>query len=455
MSLDGIIDIDISLASPAVTRQGFGTPLIGCHNLPVGFTERIRFYASAAEAAADTDLTSDAQARVTSGFAQSPAPNRIAVGRLDNDQAQIVEFTVTVAGVTGDFTITINGIAETFSAVPADTPTDIALALAGQINANPTLSAVVTAAPALGVCTVTADVAGTAFTYSSAATGGGAMTEVETQANVSVATSLDAILAASTDWYGLCLDTRATFLANNDLEIERAAEWTEANLRLFFAQSASADIATSVTSDIASELKANSYRRTALLYYTDNAENADIAWLATFLANDFDSVAPTAAFQTLEGIATEELGSSVQTILDGKNANYYTTLKGVGATANALVAGGFDIELIVTADWVKARASESIAQLFLNTANAGSRIFYNNQGFQQVGGLVLAVLKNGETIGHFNAETSQIAVPDLSAVSASDRSAGILRMEFGSQYSGRVKQVIIQGYISTDFTSLT
>ena len=455
MSLDGIIDIDISLASPAVTRQGFGTPLIGCHNLPVGFTERIRFYASAAEAAADTDLTSDAQARVTSGFAQSPAPNRIAVGRLDNDAAQTVEFTVAVA-ITGDYSITINGITETFAAVvPTDTPTTIAAGLAGLINGNPTLSAVVTATPAAGVCSVAADVAGTPFTFSSAAPVGGSITEATTQANVSVATSLDAILAASTDWYGLCLDTRATFLANNDLEIERAAEWTEANLRLFFAQSASADIATSVSSDIASELKANSYRRTALLYYTDNAENADIAWLATFLANDFDSVAPTAAFQTLEGIATEELGSSVQTILDGKNANYYTTLKGVGATANALVAGGFDIELIVTADWVKARASESIAQLFLNTANAGSRIYYNNQGFQQVGGLVLAVLKNGETIGHFNAETSQIAVPDLSAVSASDRSAGILRMEFGSQYSGRVKQVIIQGYISTDFTSLT
>ncbi len=454
MSLDHIIDINISLASPAVSRQGFGTPLVGCHSLPVGFTERIRFYASASEAAADTDLTADAKARLTSGFAQSPAPNQIAIGRLDDDQAQIVEFTVTLAAAL-DWTITISGIAETYTAGGGDTATDIALALAGQINANPTLSAIVTATPALGVCSVEADVAGTSFTYSSSAPVGGTMTEVETQANLSVATSLDAILAENPDWYGLCLDTRATFLATNDLEIERAAEWTEANLRLFFGQSASADIATAVSSDIASELKTNSYRRTALLYYTDNAENADIAWLATFLANDFDSLAPTAAFQTLEGIASEELGSSVQNILDGKNANYYTTLKGVGATANALVAAGYDIELIVTADWVKARASESIAQLFLNTANAGSRIYYNNQGFQQVGGLVLAVLKNGEVIGHFNSETSQIVVPDLSAVSASDRSAGILRMEFGSQYSGRVKEVIIQGYISTDFTSLT
>jgi len=455
MSLDSIIDIDISLSAPAVSRAGFGTPLIGCHNLPVGFTERIRFYASAAEAAADTDLTADAQARVTTGFSQSPSPSQIAVGRLDNDQAQIVEFTVAVAAAE-DYSITINGITETYSAGGLDTPTTIAAALAGLINGNPTLSAVVTATPAAGVVSVEADVAGTPFTYSSAATGTGSITEAETQANLSVATSLDAILAENAaGWYGLCLDTRATFLANNDLEIERAAEWTEANNKLFFGQSASADIITSVSSDIASELKANSYQRTALIYYSDNAENTDIAWLATFLANDFDQTAPTASFQTLEGIATEELGTTAQNNLNAKYANYYTTLKGVGATANGLVAANYDIELIVTADWVEARASESIAQLFLNTANSGTRIFFNDKGFEQVAGLVFNVLKNGEVIGHFNQETSEVKVPKLSEVSASDRSAGILRMEFGTQYSGKVKQVIIRGTVSADFTSLS
>jgi len=456
MSIDSIIDIDISLSAPAVSRAGFGTPLIGCHNLPVGFTERIRFYASASDAASDADLTADAKARLTTGFGQSPAPNQIAVGRLDNDQAQIVEFTVTVALVVGDWTITINGITETYTSLVTDTVTLVAAALAGLINANPTLSAIVTATPALGVCSVEADVAGTAFTYSSTAPVGGTMTEVETQANLSVATSLDEIMAENAaGWYGLCLDTRLTFLANNDLEIERTAAWTEANRKLFFAQSASADIITSVSTDVASDLKAATYQRTALIYYSDNAENTDIAWLATFLANDFDQTAPTAAYQTLEGIPTQNLGTTAQNNLNGKYANYYTTLKGVGATANGLVAANYDIELIVTADWVEARASESVAQLFLDTANSGTRIYYNELGFQQVAGLVFAVLKNGETIGHFNQETSQVVTPKLSAVSASDRSAGILRMEFGTQYSGKVRQVIIRGTVSADFTSLT
>ena len=455
MSIDSIIDIDISLSAPAVSRAGFGTPLIGCHNLPVGFTERIRFYASASDAASDADLTADAKARLTTGFGQSPAPNQIAVGRLDNDQAQIVEFTITLAAP-GDWTITINGITETYTSLVTDTVTLVAAALAGLINANPTLSAIVTATPALGVCSVEADVAGTAFTYSSTAPVGGTMTEVETQANLSVATSLDEIMAENAaGWYGLCLDTRLTFLANNDLEIERTAAWTEANRKLFFAQSASADIITSVSTDVASDLKAATYQRTALIYYSDNAENTDIAWLATFLANDFDQTAPTAAYQTLEGIPTQNLGTTAQNNLNGKYANYYTTLKGVGATANGLVAANYDIELIVTADWVEARASESVAQLFLDTANSGTRIYYNELGFQQVAGLVFAVLKNGETIGHFNQETSQVVTPKLSAVSASDRSAGILRMEFGTQYSGKVRQVIIRGTVSADFTSLT
>jgi hypothetical protein len=219
--------------------------------------------------------------------------------------------------------------------------------------------------------------------------------------------------------------------------------------------SSSGDLITSATTDIATTLKDASIQRTAVGYYSDNNEHFDCAWASSFFSVSFDQQAPTAAFLTLQTVATEELGTTAQNNLNAKNANYYTTFKGLGATANALTAAGYDMELIVTRDWLEARGSEDVAQLFSNVSNAGNRIQYNDRGFQQVAGVFLSVLKSGERIGHFNPETSEIVVPARANVPLVDSSAGVLRMQFGAQYSGRVKSVAITGVVSTDFETLS
>lgn len=525
MSLDNlVIDISISLGSPPVSRQGFGTPMILAQGLGVGFTERIRFYSSAAEAAADADLSADAIARLTTGFAQSPAPTQIAVGRREADVAQVIDFTVTGA-TDGDYSITINGLTHTFTASGStvslivaglvsliNTGVDLGaltltfndngtsnhtivrsagswladgvgegmdVTITGSVSNNSTFTVesvtatTLTLVPtesltqegpvAVATCVVqvpvtavdndpvvevTADNAGDSFTYSSASTGDD-ITEAVSTANVGVADELAAVLAANSDWFGFVLDNRS------DTDILRAArDFAEANKRLFIGQSDSADMITSAITDIASDLQRRSLQWTHVKYYSDDTENCDIAHLAGFLANDFDQVAPTASFNTLETIPFEELGTTAQNNLVAKNAGFYTTLKGIGATSISQVAAGFELEHVVTAAWAEARMSENIAQLFLNVSNSGSRIQYNDQGFQQVAAVVNEVLIRGEEIGHFNVDTSELDVPLRSEVTSSDEANGILRMSFGTQYSGLVKRVVLTGTVSTDFETL-
>lgn len=530
MSLDNlVIDISVSLGSPPVTRQGFGTPMVLMTGLGAGFTERIRYYTTAAAAAADTDLSAAAIAKVSAGFAQEDSPSRIGVGRREANVAQDIAFTVTGA-TDGDYTITINSLPHTFTASSStvsaivaglvalinttgvdlgaieltftdngDEPDTIELTTgswaddyniaegttltpAGTASNNTkytvatvsgkvatlvasdsvtdesavTTSALVASVSDLVTATdsdpdvdVVADTAGIPFTYSSTSDGS-SITETVTTANVGVVSELTAVYNADSDWFGFCLDSR------NDAEIlEAARDFAEPFKRLFFAQTDAAAMITAAGSDVGSDLKRRSLRWTAVTYYSDDSEHFDIAWLSKFLANDFDEVAPTAALNTIAGISTEELGDTAQGYLDAKNINYYTTLKGIGATANGLTAAGFDIEHVVTGAWYEARISENIAQLFLNVSNDGGRIRYNDQGFQQVGAVVDAVLTNGEDIGHATQDTSELEVPKRADVSAGDAASGILRISFGAQYSGRVKTATISGTVSTDFESLT
>ena len=528
MSLDNfLMNINISLGANAITRQGFGTVMILCTGLGAGFTERIRFYGSASEAAADTDLSADAISRVSTAFAQNPSPAKVAVGRRDADASQDIDFTV--SGFTdGDYSITINNLTHTYTASGAantgvivaalvslintgvdlgaltltftDNGTDpdtierstgswitdgvsegTEITITGSVSNNGTFTAVnvtgttltlspsatltdessvtvtacvaaepVTATDADPVVQVVASTAGTGFTYASASTGA-AIVESVTTANTNVATEAQAVLDASpADWFGLVLNTRS------DTDILRVArDFAESANRLFLGQSSSADMITSAQTDIMSDLKRRGLIWSAVAYYSSNTENFDIGWLASFLSNDFDAVAPTASNNTIETIPTEELGSTAQTNLNAKNGSYYTTLKGVGATAGAIVAAGYDMEHVVTAAWMKARMSENIASLFLSVSNGGSRIQYNDLGFQQVASQIGDVLNRAEVIGHTNIGTSEMVVPLRTEVSQGDEAEGILRIQFGAQYSGRVKRVFITGTVSTDFESLT
>ena len=446
MSIDNLVfDVAISLGAGAITRQGFGTPLIlaKASNLTAGFTERVKSYTSAADAAADADLTAAISDKVGIIFAQSRSPSTVKVGRWEADVAQVNDFVVTGAS-DGTYTITINGTDYDFLAT-GSTIAAIAAGLATAVDADPDVTAV---DDGVDTVTVTADVAGEAFTTATSSTGD-PITETETTANVNVATELAEVFEADADFFHFAIDSRS------DLDIERSATFASTNKRLFWSQSSQADIIGAPTTDIFSDLAALSNRWVVPFYYAVDATDADCAWMGYFAANDFDGEAPTAALNTLTNVTVDTISSTAQANLEAKNISYYSSLKGVGATRTAQTSGGFDIELVVTGAWFKARMEEATARLLLNRANSGDRVRYNDRGFRQIDGVNAGVLQTAEGLGHINDESSELVGTRRSDVSGADEASGTYRFSFGGTYSGRVKDVVIRGTVAVDFVTLS
>ena len=442
-----IFDIQIDLGVAGITRQGFGVPMLvaSVANLEAGFTERVRSYATAADVAADADLGALTTARLNAMFGVDRAPNLIKVGRREADVAQVD--TVTVTGdADGDYTISINAVDFAHTA-SGSTVTAIRDALIVLINAG---GEPVTAAPvSTDQISLTADVAGTAFALALASTGS-AMTSVATTASVSVDSELDAILAADSDFFHVVIDTRVA------LDITRTASFATTNKRMFWAQSADADIVTSVTTDVFSVLKSQANRWVTPLYYSDAAAYYDARAAAYFAASNFDTEAPTASQNVLAGLAADPSLTSTQLAnLVAKGVARYIPFKGVACTSNTLTSAGFDTELVVTGAWTDARMTEAIASLMIRSASAGSRVRFGDLGFRRIDGEADGVLKQGERIGHFNPGTTEVVGTDRANVAAADVTTGTYRFAFGGQYSGRVKDFVIRGIINASFAGLS
>ena len=93
-------------------------------------------------------------------------------------------------------------------------------------------------------------------------------------AGSAVADDLDAITDEDQSWYGLVMVER---VKQTQLD---AAEWTEANDRLFITATDESDVLNAgVTTDLLSVLKNTRYYRTAALFHTNAAtEYPDAAW---------------------------------------------------------------------------------------------------------------------------------------------------------------------------------
>lgn len=431
-TLDSLFNINVNLDAPPITRAGFGTVM----TLVSGesFAERVRYYGSAKAAADDSELSATGKAIVAAAYSQAQKPRRFAIGRRGADVAQVDTVTV-VASTDGDYTVTINGVDFTHTA-STETVTNIRDALILLINGGS--EPVTAAASSTDAITLTADVAGTPFT-TTVSTG---ITLANTTPNVSIYTELEACL--SPEWYAFTISTR------NDTDIERAAAFALAYERPFAPQTDSTDVADS-QSNVYGDIEALSNRYVYPIYHPNDAEYQDVATFAYFFCADFDVTAPTVEFLTLSGVTPPTITGTQEVNLRANNVNWYSTLKGVGATANGQVSAGFDLEYVVTAAWAKARISEAIAQLFLDTSARLQRIQYNDAGFARITGVVENFLQTAERAGHANPGTVVVVTTPRSELSATQIANGNYSFPWGFQYSGRVKTIDVTGYISVNF----
>lgn len=79
---DSNVSVIVTTGIPSIGEAGFGVPMLATADLGAGFTERIRFYTTAAAITADGDVNADAQATAILALAQAPHVARVAIGRV-------------------------------------------------------------------------------------------------------------------------------------------------------------------------------------------------------------------------------------------------------------------------------------------------------------------------------------------------------------------------------------
>jgi len=430
MGLETIVDVSITKGTKSVTQAGFGVALIlGQHTR---FAGRVEEYADAAEMLDAGFLTSDAEYKAAvKYFSQEKVPEKVKIGRRLAKVAQVV--TVTPAVVNNfSYSITINGNAYTYLSDGSATGAEIQAGLIAAVNAG---SDPVTASAGTGDDVVlTADVAGTSFTYAV----GTNLTAVLTTANVGVIEDLAAVVDEDDDWYCLILTSNA------EDDIMNAASDIEQRRKIFICRSDEASVITGSTTDLGSDLKALNYVRTALLWCEDEEQFPDAAWAGRVLPDDPGS--ETWMFKTLAGIAADNLTSGQAAAAHGKNVNTYETIGGVSITRNGTMAQGEFIDVTRFIDWVVARIQEAIYSRLVNL----EKIPYTDAGVAIIEGEVRKVLEMGERVGGISPDPKYtVTVPKVSAVSVANRGARLLPdVNFDFQVAGAVHKVEVNGTIS-------
>jgi hypothetical protein len=144
--------------------------------------------------------------------------------------------------------------------------------------------------------------------------------------------------------------------ANENLDIESVDSWVSGYRKMQMAQTNTANVATSDTDDVASQLKAKNAGRTALYFHEDTTESLNGA-MASILAS-YPVARKSASYKKPTGITVDKLSSSQESNLKNKNVNYFVPfIGGAGeystrylTSDNGVVLSGDEIQKVVAID---------------------------------------------------------------------------------------------------------
>lgn len=437
-TLDSIVSVQIALQTLGVTRGNFGTPMIVAPLMT--FPERVRVYTSYA-AAAEDDLPPSLLTALSDCFGQIPRPRQVKVGRRT-----VLKGVITPSSLIplGTYSLKVDGQTYSFTADATPLASEIAtgLALAITSDTDETITA-----------TAVGDTIEVAWI--------GPVGSIELLTNLSwglisplagataVADDLDAILAEDSSWYGLVLTER---VKQTQLD---AAEWTEANEKLFITATAEADVLNaSLTTDLISVLKDTRYFRTAVLYHTNAAtEYPDAAWAGRVFTIQPGS--ETWALKSLASVTPSPLTATQRQTVFNKGGNafeFYQTQ--IALTNPGKVAAGEWLDVIRFRDWLKDTIQVNMTQMMINRdkvpyTDAGILLCANNlrrslQEGQNVGGIAPDELDaNGLTVPGF-----KITYPRSVEVLPADKAARVLRLGFQARLAGAIHTLEIVGSLA-------
>ncbi len=450
MTWDGNVDVTVVTGAQPVDRAVFTIPL-HLTTSPT-FPERVRTYASNAEAVADTLLGTEGKAAVAAHFAQDLFAPQIKIGRAgDAPAAQVV--TITVGGTPLEdevYSVTVNGITTEVVAGAAPTVSSVYTAL------DAAVTAALAAQPLTmgGVdpdMTITADNAGEPFSYSVSVTAApgqpaatGTLVAVLTTPNAGIGSDLDACLAEDSDWYGLTTEIDAT-PADNLVIMEAASSWAQINKKLYLGQSLDADVLTAGAGNDLAVLAAKNNSRTAYVWHQDNSEFAAVAAMSFKMQADPDERTTAWAYAPVSGISLKDprLTSTQQGNIEDQLGNVVVAFGGAAKFGMGITTTDRKIDTWVTADWLEARLREAYIQLLSDVSARNEKIGLNDKEMQVIITTGQAILDQAVRVGHINEGTDSISIPKRADMTAADVTNRLVRVTASGQATGAAERITV------------
>ena len=440
-SLSEIVNVEIDVRSPGITRAGFGVPLIAAHHTV--FLERVRAYSEVEEMVEDGFAATSPITRLAQAIkSQSPGVTKFKIGRLENDAQQTISIkpvetkegfvhSVDVFSPSGE----LHRVAHTNGA--AETVSSIITALMADLNAITGITAA-TEAPTPVTITATSD-AGLVFDYRNIAGfydtetigKGGYIQDVT--ADPGIALDLSAIRDEDQDWYGLILNSGSVD------QILAAADWAEARRVIFGAHTFfSLNLRKDVVGDPGSELKNRALDRIFIKFGGFAVGVGVAAWMGRMLSETPGTA--TWAYKTLSGVPADKLTTSQRDSLDAKNTNHYTTVGGRNVTRYGIMASGQPIDITRYIDYLAARLQENIYGLLVSRP----KIPYTDAGIDLVGSEIRAELQRGVDAGALAADPAPtVTTPRAADISPIDKANRVLPdVKFTAQLTGAIHKII-------------
>ena len=256
-----------------------------------------------------------------------------------------------------------------------------------------------------------------------------------------IATTLNRALSES-GWYGFVLAG-----TNSGADLKSAADWCEANGKLFGFSWTGSEIPVSV----------DSYNRTFAMYYT-GAEASDAKYGAlAVMAKCFgyDPGSESWDLKTIANVSVSTLTTAKTNELEKIPSMYYTKTANRNCTRNGKVGSGEWIDIIRLRDWLIAEIQEKVFSYL--TANA--KVPYNDDGITGIQNRIEEVLYAAQKSGAIDTDATDengnvtkgytVTVPLAADVSATDKKSRKLKnVKFTARLTGAIIATTIKGSLT-------
>lgn len=250
---------------------------------------------------------------------------------------------------------------------------------------------------------------------------------------------LQAVVSADDSWYCLLSDARF------DQDILSLATVIQSMDKIYATASSDINIKSSESiADIGSQLSQANMTRTHILYSDYADEYPEATWVGTQIIEQPGS--NTWAFKTLPGSRTNKLSDTDITVLESKNVNYFTEIKGAAITQTGVMASGDWIDEIIFVDWLRARMQENVFYLFLNR----KKVPMTRAGATMIEARIRDVLARGQMVGGIADDTPYTVVsPDPLVVPEQERASRTLGdFLFEARLAGAIHRTVIRGVVT-------